>query len=755
MVDFDRSAFISKFQEEAAELLQRLNEGFIALESAPDDRELSDRVLRDAHTLKGSSRMVGLLEISDVAHHLEDIMMRVRGGLTYTPEMSDTVFEALDAIAFLTEHATEPEGTHELDLAGIQSRLVAVTEEPTVEAEVSGGGAGDSVGSGEEAVDTSEDGAQECAVRDDELHCKEQPTVRVRTSDVDGLLNLAGEVVISEIRDGQRVGELQGVAGSLTTASSTWMKVKTALHATPEASELAVLLGEEINQIDRQLAQSRRDITDFVKRYSEETARSSTLATELQDEVMQLRMLPVKTIFQTFPRAVRDLAREYGKDIELVLEGEDTELDKKVLEAINDPLVHIMRNAVDHGIEAPEERIAAGKPACGTVRLAARQEGDHIVIEIADDGTGIDPEKVRRAAVRKGYLSPADAEHVSDREALFLIFEPGFSTSSIITEISGRGVGMDVVREFVVEQLKGSLDVHSYVGQGTTFQLVIPLTLAVIRVLMLRVGGRLFALPTASVDETLRVSRDQIVKLEGHDIIRRGRRRIPLVRLTDILGIPSEEDSEGDMVTIAAVGYSGHRIGYIIDEFVGEQQIVIKPLGCHLRKVDNIAGATIVGAGEIVPILHVPDLVQNARSLSGQRLPASRGERYEQPDRPRRVLICEDSFTTRELERSIFESAGYEVEAAPDGAAGLARLREGLSVDAVVTDVHMPNMTGLELTRAIKGDDTLQATPVIIVTSLERDEEKAEGIAAGADAYITKSVFNQGTLLDTVESLVR
>lgn len=741
MVDFDRSAFIGKFQEEAADLLQRLNEGFIALETDAHDRELSDRVLRDAHTLKGSSRMVGLLEISDIAHRLEDIMMRVRGGLTYTSDMSDSVFEALDAVAYLSTHAGESDAAGGVDLAGLQRRLAAA------------GGTAEATKVSEAQVEPAVTDAG--AARDDQLECKEQATVRVRTSQVDGLLNLVSEIVIAENRDQQRVGALHGVSGSLSEASQTWARVKTTLAAMPGADELYERLGDDLVDLDRRLVEGRRDLSAFMKRYSEDSSRASTLVSEVQEGAMQLRMLPVNSIFQGFPRAMRDLARQYRKEIELVLEGGETELDRKVLEAINDPLVHIMRNAVDHGIEPPDERVAAGKPASGTVRLSAKPEGDHIVIEIADDGAGIDPEKVRAAAVRKGYLDAAGAALMSDREALFLIFEPGFSTSTIITEISGRGVGMDVVREFVVGKLKGSLDIDSEVGSGTTFRLVIPLTIAVIRALMVRVGSQVFALPTASVEETVRVKRSEIIKLEGHSVIRRRRRTIPVVRLADILGISSAEELP-QTVAIASVGYSGHRMGYIVDEFVGEQQVVIKPLGSHLRKVENLAGVTIGGAGEIVPILNVPDIVRNARAHAGQRRATQprRESREERLDR-RRVLICEDSFTTRELERSIFESAGWEVEAASDGAAGLARLRAGLVVDAVVTDVHMPNMTGLELTRAIKEDVSLMATPVVIVTSLERDEEKAEGIAAGANAYITKSVFNQDTLLDTVESLVR
>jgi two-component system chemotaxis sensor kinase CheA len=330
-----------------------------------------------------------------------------------------------------------------------------------------------------------------------------------------------------------------------------------------------------------------------------------------------------------------------------------------------------------------------------------------------------------------------------------MIFEAGFSTAAIITEISGRGVGMDVVREFVVEKLKGSLDLFSEPGKGTTFRLTIPLTLAIIRALLLRVGDQIYALPTGSIDETLRIDPNDIIKVEGREVIRRQRRTIPLVRLSDILGVPS--DPPPNKVPIATIGYSGHRMGFIVDAFVGEQQIVIKPLGSHLHKVSNIAGVTILGAGDVVPILNVPDLMTNARHRSGQRVGMVQREEHEGP---RSVLICEDSFTTRELERSIFEAAGYVVETANDGAQGLDQLKAGLRVDAVVTDVQMPNMNGFELTRAIKADPALAETPVIIVTSLERDEEKAVGIEVGADAYITKSVFNQDTLLETVERLI-
>ncbi len=780
MVEFDRSAFIAKFQEEATDLLQRLNEGIISLEADPSNRPLIDQWLRDAHTLKGSSRMVGLMEVSDVAHRMEDVMVKVRDGeMAYTADMTDTFFEALDTVLFLAEHAGK-ESAAEADFEGVTSRLAALAaggapaaaavaargdepqptrlQTPVSTAEPLQAGAlpdeHDDQPDDESACDARTPGTRQEAQREEKLTSREQTTVRIRTTQVDRLLNLVSEVVIAQIKAGQRVRDLRASAARSTEALQTWARVKTLL--TMLAEDQSAALDVDIRALDEVLLSQRTELAMLAKDYADDTSRTSTVVGDLQEQAMELRMLPVSTVFNTFPRAMRDLARQYRKDVDLVIEGGDTELDKKVLEEINDPLVHIMRNAVDHGIEPSAERVAAGKPAKGTITLAARQEGDHIVIDISDDGGGIDPAKVKAAAVRKGYLSEAEARSLSDREARYLIFEKGFSTAAIITEISGRGVGMDVVREFVVERLKGALDVESDFGRGSTFRLTIPLTLAIIRALLLRVGGQTFALPTSSIEETARVERSEIIKVEGREVIRRQRRTVPLVHLRDILGVESGADDGVSKIPIATLGFSGHRIGLIVDEFVGEQQIVIKTLGTHLKRVDNVAGVTILGAGEVVPILNVPDLMANGRQLTGVRM-RRQGATKEKPVEkgPSRVLICEDSFTTRELERSIFEAAGYEVETATDGAQGLAKLREGLNPDAVVTDVQMPNMTGFELTRAIKSDDALKGIPVIIVTSLERDEEKAEGINAGADAYITKSVFNQDTLLDTVERLIR
>ena len=743
MAEFDRSAFIGKFKEEAHEYLQRLNEGVIALEGDPENRSLIDRMLRDAHTLKGSSRMVGLLEISDIAHRLEDIMVGLRDGQRpYAPELTDGFFDALDVVLYLTEHAGE-DASATLDVPALLGRLEALSagaERETV---------GKPVSPGEVAAATPTTPA---SAEDGALHAREPSTVRVKTEHVDHLLNLVSEVVIGDIKADERERELRAVAGLTGETNRLWTRLRAGVAGLDPQAAAALAL--HVESLDSALAEQRSRLARLTAASAEDLSRSSTVVKDLQEQAMALRMLPVATVTASLPRAVRDLARQAGKDVELVIEGGDTELDRKVLEEINDPLIHIVRNAIDHGIETAEQRRALGKPERGRVCIAARQEGDRIIIEVSDDGAGIDPARIREVAERRGYLTATEAAALSDRQAMYLIFEPGFTTSSIITELSGRGVGMDVVREFVVEKLRGALDVESTPGEGATFRLTIPLTLALIRALLVRVDGQTMAVPTVSITETLRIDPAEVMRTEGHDVIRRERRTIPLVSLSDTLGFPGAS-ATAHRLPVIVVGLSGQRMGFVVDALLGEQRIVIKTLADQLGRAEMVAGVTVLGAGEVVPILDVSALMARGREISGLRSRRPQEPAAHQPLRRRSVLICEDSFTTRELERSIFEAAGYTVETAPDGAQGLAKLNEGLHVDAVVTDVQMPAMTGFELARAIKADSALKGIPVVIVTSLERAEEKAEGIDSGADAYITKSVFNQDTLLDTVERLIR
>lgn len=763
MVTFDRSAFVAKFREEADEHLAKLNEGIIELEERPDDAELLDELFRVAHTLKGASRMVGILDVSEISHRLEDMLAAMRAGrLKAGDDVTDAVFEALDAIVFLSDAAVRDEAV-EFDVEGLCERLAQIAargeeEEPRKKKPATGEGKTRKKTPPTEQPEVTPSGSQDAkvtaqvAARPAEVKTG-AATIRVKTDQVDKLLNLVGEMVIAQIKAEERLTEVKGLVDMAGKTCDVWHELRPGLAeiaqaAGPSGDEL----GTHVTVIDEATERMRQGVKTVAGAYADDTTRVSTVVRDLQEEGMQMRMLPVSTVFDGFPRAVRDMAKQYGKKIKLQVAGADTLLDKKVLEEINDPLIHIIRNSVDHGIESPDERKAAGKPVEGTIEMAAAHEGDHIVITVGDDGRGIDPANVRAAAIHRGVLAEAEAEALTDRQAMFLVFETGFSTSPILTEMSGRGVGLDVAKKFVVEKLKGSVNLESQVGAGTKVILTVPLTLAIIRALMVRTSDQTFALPTTSVEQTLAITVDDISKIQDRQAVRLRRRTIPIVHLDELLGLPQAPLREDGKMCVAVLGVSGQRIGLVVDELAGEQQIVIKSLGSHLKRVQNVAGATILGAGEIVVILHVPDLMTAARSVGAVKRKAAPAPEVARA--AGRILIVEDSFTTRELERSIFEASGYEVEVALDGMDALAKL-ESASFDAVITDVQMPRMGGFELTAKLKSDERFASLPVVIVTSLEREEEKRKGIEVGADAYVTKSVFNQDSLLEIVERLTR
>ncbi len=464
---------------------------------------------------------------------------------------------------------------------------------------------------------------------------------------------------------------------------------------------------------------------------------------------MVIRMLPISTIFNKYPRAVRDLAKEFEKKVNLVIKGETTELDKKVLEEINDPLIHLVRNSVDHGIEKPEERKRVGKKEVGQLILSASHEGDHILIEISDDGRGIDPEKIKQTAIKKGYINEDEASGLDEQDILYLIFESGFSTSTIITDVSGRGVGMDIVKRKIEEELKGSVKIESNLGKGVKYTLMLPLTLAIIRALLIKTGDRVFAIPTTALEETIKINQRKIQKIKGKEAFQLRGNFIPLVSLSNILGLEERGSVDGD-ISIVIINSGGRRIGFKVQDLIFEQQIVIKTLGNHLKKVTNIAGTTILGEGEIVLILHIPDLIKSAREIEGLKTWYKKKKESKQSEV--KILVVEDSLTTRELEKSIFEAAGYQVDLAINGQEALSLLDQK-NYDLVVTDIQMPLMDGFELTKTIKENDELKQIPVVILTSLENDTEKQKGIEVGADAYIVKSTFDQASLLNTINRL--
>ncbi len=759
MVKIDRSVFIEKFKEEASEHLQKLNEGIITLESEPDNEEVISELMRFAHTLKGSSKMVGLLKISEIAHKVEDLFLAVKDKkIKAGSHVSDAIFNALDAILYLVNEAA-PDKETEFDNQEIIDELDLLLEKPDSDEKND-----DLRVVKEKKKETEEDIKEEERETEKSFEIgdkteekikdkikKTTETIRVKTNQIDTILNLVGEIVINQIKAERRQLDLKNLNSKIDDQLSNLDQMKEIINfmLSDTNGDSKNYLDSSIERLKASIIDSQKASLQIFKNYGDDISQMNIVVNELQEKSMVIRMLPISTIFNKYPRAVRDLAKEFEKKVNLVIKGETTELDKKVLEEINDPLIHLVRNSVDHGIEKPEERKRVGKKEVGQLILSASHEGDHILIEISDDGRGIDPEKIKQTAIKKGYINEDEASGLDEQDILYLIFESGFSTSTIITDVSGRGVGMDIVKRKIEEELKGSVKIESNLGKGVKYTLMLPLTLAIIRALLIKTGDRVFAIPTTALEETIKINQRKIQKIKGKEAFQLRGNFIPLVSLSNILGLEERGSVDGD-ISIVIINSGGRRIGFKVQDLIFEQQIVIKTLGNHLKKVTNIAGTTILGEGEIVLILHIPDLIKSAREIEGLKTWYKKKKESKQSEV--KILVVEDSLTTRELEKSIFEAAGYQVDLAINGQEALSLLDQK-NYDLVVTDIQMPLMDGFELTKTIKENDELKQIPVVILTSLENDTEKQKGIEVGADAYIVKSTFDQASLLNTINRL--
>jgi two-component system chemotaxis sensor kinase CheA len=495
---------------------------------------------------------------------------------------------------------------------------------------------------------------------------------------------------------------------------------------------------------------------------------------EMQSGILEVRMVPLGQVFDKLARVVRQISRDADKQVNFVITGAETEIDKLIVEELSDPLMHMMRNAVDHGIERPDEREARGKPRAGTIRLTAAQRGSAIEIDVQDDGAGLDPARLRASAVRKGVLSDDQATALDDQAAMDLIFQPGFSTSATVTETSGRGVGLDVVRAHV-ERLNGHVRVSGSAGRGTRFTIGMPLTLATTRAILVKQSGQIYAIPSMMTERSARVREQQLISLEGRRAVEVEGHPVPVVELADVLERPRESTNGQDAPQwrpFFILRQDDRRVALLADGLLGEQEIVVKSLGWPLRRVRNVGGAAVLGSGQTVAILNPFDLLKTASRLAGAagrrpdqrpapapttaaaQPPAAGGSQsFLNERRRRRILVVDDSLPTRTLVRSILEAAGYATTVATDGTEALEALH-GAPVDLVVSDIEMPGLDGFALTAAIRRDEKLRQIPVVLVTSLAAREHRERGVAAGADAYIVKGSFDQGQLLDTVGRLI-
>jgi chemotaxis protein histidine kinase CheA/CheY-like chemotaxis protein len=697
----DTSAFTGKFVEEARDRLKSLGNALVRLEAQPQSAEIIADIFRDAHSLKGSAQMLGFVDISHIAHQLEDLFVAARRDVRVIDARAfDLVFRSLDLIAARVEELARGKTTPDASQHG------EVPSEPAAPPPRRRPAAGQSL--------------------------------RVAIEKLDSLTHLAPEMVIQSLKASERHHELRRVEFSIARLRD---RVREARLAPPARSRIAEL-GEYADTLDSITRRMRSLVTNF----SDDQARLTLITEELRQHVIDLTMLPVGTVFDTFPRAVRDLARAFDKDVELTMTGRETELEKRVIEKIADPLVHLVRNAIDHGLEQPEERKRAGKPPAGTLLIAAEQHGNRCHITVRDDGRGIDPAAIRAAAIRKGLASSSELEQWTNERLFNLIFEPGFSTRTETTDVSGRGVGMDVVR-VVTDALSGSVRVQSELGRGTTVVLDLPLSLALLRVVLIEVNGEITAVPTSAIRRILHGAADtmkhgQMAEIEGESI--------PIVALTALLGQPASGATHAGE-TVLIVETRDGRLGVTVDAVIEEQELVFQELRGPLGDQLTIAGAALLGNGEIVPILDMQALYQRVAQSADAKIAIT--ARPAPARESSGVLVVEDSLVAAEMHRGILAGAGYHVEVAQDGVEALEMLR-GRQWDLVITDVDMPNMNGVELTAHLRADPRLRRLPVIIVSSRDSGDHRRTGFDAGADAYLAKGEFDQNEILELVRRFI-
>ena len=718
------------FRVEAQAQVAKLTEGLITLEEGSTPEQLEE-LMRAAHSLKGAARIVGHDAAVLLAHELEECFVAAQESrLVLTPVRVDVLLRGVDALAATA--ATDPGGggvqaTQEAVDATIAAlRALGTLESPAPQAPPVGRGSAPA-----SAAPASESAAHSAPPADN----------------TERLLTLAGEALVAS-----RV--LVAETASDATTRRAHRELERAI------ADVRLALGElaEGTAVREALGMMERAVTAAVQRRRDQATplvaiaqRLSDVVSHLYESVLDARMRPFGEGVAGMPRMVRDTARELGRDVRLLVLGESTPVDREVLRRIEAPLGHLVRNAVDHGVEAPSERVARGKPARGTVRVEARHGGGRLLVSVEDDGRGIDLEAVRGRIVQRGLADTAAAAEMSELELSHFLFLPGFTMRDAVTAISGRGVGLDAVQT-AVREIGGDVRIVRAVLGGTRFELQLPLTLSVVRALVVEIGGESYAVPLARVHRILRVERAAIASVEGRQHFALDDRQVGLVLANQLLGLPGAELA--DSAAVVVVGEHETALGIVVDRFVGEQELVLRGLDARLGKVQDIGGAALLADGSPTLVLDVDDLQRTAANLmaGGRPDPVRRDGAQRQAPR-KRVLVVDDSLTVRELERKMIEGAGYAVDVAVDGMDGWNALRGG-HYDLVVTDVDMPRMDGIELVTRIKGDAALKGIPVMIVSYKDRDEDRRRGLDAGADFYLTKGSFYDETMLRAIEDFI-
>ena len=772
---------LQDFLVESFELVEKLDEDLVELEHTPEDLELLNGIFRVAHTVKGASSFLNFDVLTHLTHHMEDVLNKARHGeLIITPDVMDVVLESIDLMKSLLNTIRDTSADAGIDVSACVARLdkvsggtgevevvesapvVEATPEPVVQEE-------------EEEIDYDSMDADEVEAEIERLLNQRQEEDKAKRA----AKIAAGETVLeappAPIEESSAAEEPKPTPAPKAEPKAAPIPAPTPVKAETKKEEhsddakaaapakrapatveqtirvdvkrldhLMNLIGELVLAKNRLIkinddVEERYEGEEFLEELNQVVSIVSLVTTDLQIAVMKTRMLPIGKVFNKFPRMIRDLTRELNKKIELEITGEDTELDKSIVEEIGDPLVHIIRNSCDHGIEQPADRLAKGKPETGTIKLKAYNEGNSIVIQIDDDGKGLDANMLKNKSLEKGVITEKEADSMSDKEAFTLIFKPGFSTAATVTNVSGRGVGMDVVKTNI-EKLNGIIDVDSEVNAGTSIKLKIPLTLAIIQALLVGVQEEYYAIPLASVLETVRISSDEIYTVENRSVMRLRQEVLSLVHIGDIFEVERILDTS-EYAYVVVLGLGAQKLGLIVDSLVGQEEIVIKSLGDYLKGIEGIAGATIRGDGGVTLIVDVVALMQMAKGVKASAASAAVAQISHEKSKASdyKVMIVDDSKTDRTIMRKALEPLGVTLVEASDGQEALNILKSGEhNFDAMLVDIEMPRMDGYSLAGEIKKYNKYKNLPLIAVTSRTGKSDRMRGVESGMVEYITK-----------------
>ncbi|RJP56019.1 MAG: hybrid sensor histidine kinase/response regulator [Deltaproteobacteria bacterium] len=763
MVKNDNDFFkklLATFKIEAHEHINAMSSGLIELEKYPAfDRQaqITETIFREAHSLKGAARSVSITEIEAICQSLESVFSALKSQeLPVSVGLLDILHQAVDNLKTLLP-SIERERT-----ADEKSRVAATTK--ALQAILTGT-------TGDQGPVASGQGpdAREPTTDHRPLTSDYRPlptdTVRISTSRLESLLLQTEELLSVKQATTHLVTELRGFNASLTEWEKEWNKFPPHVRMVRQSlegknchdqdktnSHLARLL-EFLDWNESHFKSLESRFTALTKTAVQDSHVLGGVVNNLLQDMRKASILPLSSLLEIFPKFVRDLSRDQGKDAEMVIQGQEIEIDRRILEEMKVPLMHLVRNCIDHGIEKPEERKRREKSHRGTVTVAISQtKSSSIDISICDDGAGVDVAKVREVALRRGIISQEEAERLDKQASLALLYQSGISTSPIITDISGRGLGLAIVQE-KAERLGGTVSVETEHGVGTTFRLSLPLTLATFRGIVVRAGESLFVLPTANVERVLSVNKEEIKTVENRETIQLDGQVLSLVRLTEVLDLSLQYPAADttDTLPVVVLASTDKRLAFLVDEVVDEQEVLVKSLGKQLSRVRNIVGASVLATGKVVPVLNVSDLMKSAVKVSAApvRITVAKKAAVELKS----ILVVEDSITARSLLKNILEATGYNVKTAVDGIDAFTALKTE-RFDLVVSDVDMPRMNGFDLTAKIRADRKLAELPVVLVTALDSREHRERGVEVGANAYIVKSSFNQSNLLEVIRRLI-